>query len=176
MYCPNGDCPYLASREFPAELVGGACPYCGSTAEMDPDTSRDAPAMETIATFRAAHVAHLARGALEAGGIPSELRGEHLASIGEAFADGPIRLSVPAGLAERALEILASDHTHLLEDGPDLERHPIHVPTCPDCGSASIQEAAGTGVLAVFGEIMSGLLGRRWTCLTCGGRWRGSSP
>ena len=173
MHCPNGDCPYLTGRGAPAELVGGACPYCGSAAGEE----RDAPrAMETIATFHEAHVAHLARGALEAEGIPAEIRGEHLASIQHSFSDGPIRLIVPSDEAERALEILMEGRAHVIEDETDLEHHPIRVPTCPDCGSASIQEAAGTGVLAVFGEIMSGMLGRRWTCLTCGGRWRGSSP
>lgn len=176
MTCPNPDCPYLESRGSPAEMIGEACPYCGSVPEAEPDPGSSAPTFEIIATFREAHEAHLARGALEAEGILTEVWGEHSASLGYSDTDGTIRLGVPADRAERAREILATDLTRLIEEEPDLERHPILVPTCPTCGSASIKAAAGTGILAILEELMSGLLGRRWLCMTCGGRWRASAP
>lgn len=174
MLCPNGDCPYLSSRGSSAEVIDKVCPYCGCEAEEEPDTSRDTLAMETIATFREAHEAYLARGALEAEGIPAEVWGEHSASLGYSDTDGTIRLGVPADQVERALETLAGDHTHVIEDRLDIEHHPIRVPTCPKCGSASIQEARGDGIFGIVFELVSGLLGRRWACLTCGEKWRGS--
>ena len=73
-----------------------------------------------VASFHTIPEAAVARGRLEAEGIPCMVADEHLVQADwlYAIALGGIRLRVPAAQASRARCILATDHSDLLE-APD---------------------------------------------------------
>lgn len=74
----------------------------------------------TVATFDNAVAAHIAAGRLSADGVYCEIVDEHLVQTDWLYgpAVGGIKLRVPAAHAERALTILARDHSADLDD-PD---------------------------------------------------------
>lgn len=79
----------------------------------------------TVASFDNLPDAAIARGRLEAEGIPCQLADVHLVQADWLYsiAVGGIRLRVPAGAAGRARALLAADHSDLLgrgagHDGP----------------------------------------------------------
>ena len=174
MLCSNTECTYLLGHGTPAEIHGELCLYCGSPVPEEEGARSDSSPTETIATFREPHEAHLARGVLESEGLTPIVTGEHTASLGYPEAGGAVRLEVPADQVERAMQVLEADHSADIEDMLDLELHPFQVPTCPTCGSASIEQARGSGLLSILQDLVSALAGRQWSCLTCGARWRGT--
>jgi hypothetical protein len=72
----------------------------------------------TVATFDDAVSAHIAAGRLQADGLYCEIVDEHLVQTDwlAGPAVGGIKLRVPAEHAQRALAILAQDHSGDLED------------------------------------------------------------
>jgi len=73
----------------------------------------------TVASFDTLPDAAIARGRLEAEGIPCQLADAHLVQADWLYsiAVGGIRLRVPAAAAGRARELLAADHSGLLDGG-----------------------------------------------------------
>jgi hypothetical protein len=69
--------------------------------------------MITVARFDTMPDAHIAKGKLEAEGIPCLLLDEHLVQTDwlYAIAVGGIKLQVPEAHAERALAVLAADYS-----------------------------------------------------------------
>jgi hypothetical protein len=69
--------------------------------------------MITIATFDSPTEAHIALGRLQAEGIPCMLADEYMGNYGmpASIAVGGIKLKVEPELAQRALEVLASDRS-----------------------------------------------------------------
>ncbi len=96
-------------------------------------------ALTTIASFREAHSAHIARAKLEAAGIPAFVADEHLVGVQWFYSDaiGGVKVQVPASFADEAREIVAAD----LSAGVAAERHSqrgrrrIGRAICPACGS-----------------------------------------
>ena len=75
-------------------------------------------ALVTVATFDDSVAAHIAAGRLQADGLYCEIADEHLVQTDWLYgpAVGGIKLRVPVEHAERALAILARDHSGDLED------------------------------------------------------------
>lgn len=134
----------------------------------------------TVETFTGPIDAHLAKGRLEAEGIPAFVVNEHhvWANWTLSHALGGVRVQVASADAERATLILeehaagnfASD---LEEEFPDLEGEP-----CPQCGSQDFESQRPVGMLALV-VLTLGLINvifpiRREmrTCTQFGARWR----
>lgn len=180
MICRNRSCVYLRRYGARAEWPRGtrSCPACGALLENDSPVDRggsEPVRLVAIAGFGEPHEAHLAKGRLEAEGVPAFIAGEHLAGMNATFADtgGLIRLEVAPEAAEQALAILDRDHSSMFvdEDSGAAMRSSATTSLCPCCGSASIveEERAGGAILKVLLEALSG---RRRRCFTCGHRWK----
>lgn len=186
MICPNRSCQYLRRYGARAEWPRGtrSCPACGVRLENDPVEVKGEPEsvhLVAIAEFGEPHEAHLAKGRLEAEGVPACIAGEHLASMNATFADtgGLIRIEVAPEEAERALAILGRDHSDMFVDEgseaamrpPATTRAPATTSVCPCCGSASVFEEERAGG-AFLGALLRALSGRSSRCFTCGQRWK----
>ena len=92
--------------------------------------------MKTVATFREAYQAYLAKGKLEAEGISSIVVDEYLVGINWMYSQaiGGVKVQVPEADYERATKILKEDYAKDLDaldqEGPKE--------SCPKCGSLSI--------------------------------------
>lgn len=178
MHCPNRSCQYLRRYGTPAEMPDGtrACPACGARLEEERSAGgaeREAARRVVVAEFGEPHEAHLAKGRLEAEGVMARVAGEHLASLNAMFSDtgGLIRLEVAPPDVERAIDILAQDHSGTISDEQvEVAPHPPPVTICPRCGSASVVEDEPPGSL--IGLLLAALRGRRERCFTCGHRFR----
>ncbi|MFA9460831.1 DUF4870 domain-containing protein [Thiohalorhabdus methylotrophus] len=135
--------------------------------------------MITIATFDNQALAHIAKGRLEAEGIPARLADDHLVQTDWLYgaALGGIKIQVPEAHAARARSILAEDHSGEL----DLDREePEPVVESPGQGTSSapirrvdvakwaalVHLAAFAGLLIPLGHLLGPLLawlGRRAT-------------
>ena len=126
-HCPNPECPDLLAHGRPGEYRDeiGVCPYCGTPLEWGPapepaaESRGGLPPMEElretdgelarIGHFTDQGEAELARGFLEAQGIPARIArdaaGGNRPGIG---AITGIRLLVPASLAAEAEALLAA--------------------------------------------------------------------
>jgi hypothetical protein len=92
-----------------------------------------------LAVYARVEEAELARGLLEADGIPAALLDTHVASLGLGPAFGGVRLLVPAWSAERAAELLAPPP-------PGADEDPLATPTpLPGLLQASTLPSAAFG-------------------------------
>jgi len=183
MICSNRSCPYLQRYGAPAEWPDGtrSCPACGARLEAEREAQsgdKEYARLVTVGEFGEPHEAHLAKGRLEAEGVPACVAGEHLANLHAMFTDtdGLIRLQVAPQDVERALGILGQDHSGTIGDaGAEAAPPPAVMDTCPRCGSASVvvEERAGEGI---FGLLLEALRGRRHRCFTCGHRFKQGNP
>lgn len=124
--------------------------------------------------------AHLAKGRLEAEGIPAFVVNEHhvWANWTLSHALGGVRVQVASADAERAARILedhaAGKFANGLEDEfPDLESE-----HCPQCGSQDFNSQRRVGMLALV-VLTLGLISvifpirrAKRTCTQCGTTWR----
>lgn len=70
-------------------------------------TGEDAEELVTVATFRNMFDASVARGALEAGGLPAFVPGENIGAFARSVMPGPlVEVKVRAGDRGRAVELL----------------------------------------------------------------------
>ena len=112
--------------------------------------------------------AHIARGLLESEGIPAFLHSIHHASINWTItlALGGIRLQVPAGVADEAIEVLEADFEFF-----DAEE----IMVCPACASVNIVKSEMSWRLALFAVHLLNipLPFRRYemVCKDCSARW-----
>lgn len=128
----------------------------------------------TVASYTDAVQAHLARGRLEAEGVPAEVADEHYvwADWMMSNALGGVKLRVPERMAERAARILSDLEAgeFALADPAQDEEH------CPRCGSDAIEASSGSWRLAVLGVhlFQLPLPFTRFSrcCRHCGHRWR----
>jgi hypothetical protein len=99
-------------------------------------------ALTTIASFREAHTAHIARARLEAEGIPAFVADEHLSSVQWFYSDaiGGVKIQVPGAFAERALEVVTADRSSDLAR-VRVARRPL-VEICPGCGADGIERTS----------------------------------
>jgi tetratricopeptide (TPR) repeat protein len=98
----------------------------------------------TIATFGSVGDAHVAKGRLEADGIPAFVLDEYAASTFGLGQTGGIRLQVRGSDVDRAVQILG------LEEDEEEEL------ICPLCGSRNVRVP---------------LFGKEWHCKDCDNRW-----
>lgn len=112
----------------------------------------------TIERFRDLPAADLARGLLDAAGIPAWVQDDHLVRMDWFYSNaiGGLRLQVERADAEAAREILDQPMPKTIElsDGGAFAQ-----PQCPKCGSIEIgTENFSRGTL--------------WLCNACGARWK----
>ena len=96
--------------------------------------------MRTVASFREPYQAHLAKGKLEAEGIPAIVLDEHLVQINFNFSQaiGGVKVQVPEAALDEAREILKADHLEKLSAADEAKLEPAPHEVCPKCGSDSI--------------------------------------
>ena len=92
--------------------------------------------MKTVATFREAYLAYLAKGRLATEGISAIVMDEYIVGINWLYSQavGGVKLRVPEADYERACRILQEDHAGDLETINREGSGDI----CPQCGSAAI--------------------------------------
>jgi hypothetical protein len=127
----------------------------------------------TVASYTDAVQAHLARGRLEAEGIPATLAHEHhvWADWMMSNALGGVKVQVPVTYRERAQEILGR-HDRGEYELPIPESDIQH---CPKCGSTTIEEDKTTWKIAFLGLFIFHVplpFRRGWyKCKTCAHSW-----
>jgi hypothetical protein len=136
----------------------------------------------TIRRFRDLSEAIVARGALEASGIPCFLRNENTVRIDWQISNaiGGIRLDVlesDRDTAEAALTPTDGDRGPAVQDD---ETYPDPDRLCPSCASASVHRKhrwAGLAMAAILALGVPFPRGpREWTCDDCGARWIDNEP
>ncbi len=129
--------------------------------------------LTTIASFREAHNAHIAKARLEAEGIPAFVADEFLSSVQWFYSDaiGGVKIQVPRAYAERAREVVTTDRSADLARLRVVPKRPL-APVCPACGADSWERTAqsrragrhsGTRKLTVWSN--------RSRCRACGETW-----
>ena len=123
--------------------------------------------------------AELARIKLEANGIRGFLAGKNFVSMYWLLscADRGVKLQVRESDAEKALEILGTD-THIglneTEDN-DMKPEPIN-PSCPNCGSNSIEYEGFSRKLFYLGILFLKFpipfMRKKYKCNSCGEIWK----
>jgi len=110
--------------------------------------------LEVVGTYRFPHEAQVARGVLEAFGIPAWVIDETQIRLrwylGNAL--GGVKVAVRAADASTARELLSGDHSAALESIPETHLPPAPDEVCPRCGSASLEILT---CLAISGPIES---------------------
>jgi hypothetical protein len=91
--------------------------------------------LTTIASFREAHLAHIARAKLEAADIPVFIADEHLAGVHWLCSDaiGGVKIQVPDAYADQARELVGAD---LSDDLLRVRRGALRarrLEACPAC-------------------------------------------
>lgn len=132
--------------------------------------------LTTIASFREAYAAHIARARLEAEGIPAFVTDEHLVGVQPLYADalGGVKVRVPADYAERARRIVAEDRSSDLRGV--VKQRPGRSPArrCPECGSGSVERAVVSRVpraAARGGRFAAVVWITERSCEECGATW-----
>lgn len=92
--------------------------------------------LTTVASYSFPHEAHIAKGTLEAAGIPAFIADEHTINMQWFYSNalGGVRVQVPSRYAEQAKEILAQDFSYLLEE--EFGKDEV---VCQKCGSRDIE-------------------------------------
>jgi hypothetical protein len=103
----------------------------------------------TVASYPDAIKAHLARGRLEAEGIPAMVADEHYVSANWMMSNaiGGVKVQVSARMVERAAQVLReleAGEFELAEDGREDAR-------CPRCGSSAVEANTGSWRIALLG-------------------------
>jgi len=78
----------------------------------------------------------MARAKLDSEGIPAFVADEHTINMQWLYSNamGGVRLKVPSSVAERAIDILATDYSEAL-----IQEQGVDLPKCPSCGSENIE-------------------------------------
>ena len=125
--------------------------------------------MKTVATFREAYQAYLAKGKLEAEGIFTIILDEYLIGINWMYSQaiGGVKLQVPEADFERAREILKEGYSQEIDAINDRD-------VCPACGSPSISIRPYScwwlipSILFLFPIFFRR---KKWKCVDCGHEW-----
>lgn len=135
----------------PTPLRGAALLWCqaytsvdaGVPAELgsqDSSYTVDMPSLVAIESFTSPWEAHIARGRLEAEGIPASVIGEH--HVGAYWpmsqALGGVRLMVPESMASAAVSLLQSVREGEFQIALE-EQAEVAPARCPHCGSAFLE-------------------------------------
>jgi hypothetical protein len=129
--------------------------------------------VRTVASFREAYQAHLAKGKLETEGISAIVLDEYLVGINWMYSQaiGGVKVQVPEADYERAHKILEGDYAEDLI-ALDPERS---MDSCPECGSPSISvhPYSRWWLIPSLLFLCPVFFGRKkWNCNSCGAVWR----
>jgi len=134
----------------------------------------------TIARFRDLLEAELARGKLEAEGIPAFLADQYLVGLRWDLSNaiGGVRLQVPHEYTEEAREIINADHSAVLSElqSPSLVSQKD---SCPSCGSADIRQkklSRTSGAISLLFALPILFWGTRIVCQQCRHSWTPEQP
>jgi hypothetical protein len=132
-------------------------------------------ALVTIARFRDLPEAELARGKLEADGIPAFLADQYLVGLVWSYSNavGGVRLQVPLECAEEARDILRADNS---ADLSELQTSTLlgQKDSCPSCGSTSVRKiklSRKSGAISLLLSLPIFFWGTRLVCWRCGHSW-----
>jgi hypothetical protein len=97
--------------------------------------------LETIAQYREAHEAYLAKGALAAAGIEAVIRDEHVVGVNWLYSDavGGVKLAVESDLVQQAADVLKPQTI----DRGISDRSITHIHPCRIIGILAILVMAG---------------------------------
>jgi hypothetical protein len=133
--------------------------------------------LKTVAGFQESFGAYLARGKLESEGIPAVVIDEHTVQNDWLYSQaiGGVKVQVPEEDFERAVEILAEDHTAEIEAIEDAQEESDPEEVCPKCGSRSTT-ARGYSLWSLIPSFIftSPVFFRKKgrVCKTCGATWK----
>lgn len=132
--------------------------------------------MKTVASFREPYQAHLAKGRLEAEGIPAFVSDEYVVQMDWTHSEavGGVKVKVLDECLGQAREILAADYGEDLLAIEGARFNPEFGEICPRCGSSSI-----SAVRHSFWSFIPSLLflvpfffrRKKWVCKSCGSSW-----
>ncbi len=133
----------------------------------------------TVGTFTGPIEAHLAKGRLEAEGIPAFLAHEHHIWANWVFSQalGGVKLQVVAENAARAEAILRENvgggyEAALKQQFPDIREN-----ACPQCGAKEFKSAIPLGLLVLLivtlglASVIFPVRRENHTCVQCGHKW-----
>jgi hypothetical protein len=105
----------------------------------------------TVSTFTSPLDAHLARGRLEAEGIPAVVAHDNHVWADWAYSNalGGVKLQVPRGRLAEAEKILQAHHNGEYASALEDEFGELPEPACPRCGSADFSSHAPNSLLAL---------------------------
>jgi predicted RNA-binding Zn-ribbon protein involved in translation (DUF1610 family) len=129
----------------------------------------------TIARFRDLAEAELARGKLEAEGIPAFLADQCLVGLDWNYSNavGGVRLQVPKEYAEEARDILKADNSAALSE-LETSTHFSQKESCPSCGSTTLRQtklSRKSGAISLLLSLPIFFWGTRIVCQRCGHSW-----
>jgi len=119
--------------------------------------------MKTVAVYKEAFQAHLAKGRLEAEGISSIV-------VEEYWEIGGGKVQVAEADVERAEQILKEDYAG---DLSALDQE-VTEERCPKCGSLSVfymPESESRPARFFFSDIVRLFQRKKWRCEGCGAKW-----
>ena len=130
----------------------------------------------TVARFRDLPEAELARGKLEAEGIPAFLADKYLVGLcwTYSYAIGGIKLQVPQGLAEEARNVLDTDNSAEVSESQPLGLAVSQDIACPSCGSANVLHSKlsrKSGAISLLLGLPILFWGTRFSCKQCSHSW-----
>jgi ribosomal protein S27AE len=133
--------------------------------------------LKTAATYREPYKAHIARGKLEAEGIPAIVLDEHLIQIDWLYSQaiGGVKVQVPEEALKRVQEILADDHDSELEMIEETGMEPSTEEVCPKCGSSSTASRGFSlwSLVPSFIFVFPVLFRKKGrVCSRCGATWK----
>lgn len=129
--------------------------------------------MKQVATFREAYQAHILKGVLESEGIPASVQDEQIATINWAYSQaiGGVKVNVPDGFYQKALEIIEKINQQGEADEKSFEDEAGPADVCPECGSKSLAPTKFSrwSLLPSLIFMIPVLFGKkRWQCKDCG--------
>ena len=133
--------------------------------------------LKTVASFRESYKAYIARGRLEAEGIPVVIVDEHLVQVNWMYSQaiGGVKLQVPEEMLEQAREILSMDYEQELAAIEEAGIEPNSEEVCPQCGSSSTSVQR----YSIWSLVPSLIFGmpfffrkRGRVCHRCGSTWK----
>ncbi len=132
--------------------------------------------MKTVAHFREPYLAHVAKGKLEAEGIPAVVADEHLVQINWTLSQaiGGVKVQVPEEAVEISREILKKDYLDEISMFEEAQIKPEPDEFCPKCGSTSIISnpySLWSLIPSIMFQLPIFFRRKKWRCNDCGATW-----
>ena len=136
--------------------------------------------LKTIATFTSPWEAHIAKGRLEAEGIPAFIAHEHHIWANWIYSQalGGVKVQVPEVHALEAARVMREHLSGAFESDLSVEAVVESIDTCPNCGSQRVRSRYAWHLILLL-VLTLGLFLIIWPprreihrCLECGHHWR----